>query len=268
MMGNYNPGMYDTAMPSAPRKSMKMPLIIIGVVVAIVLVVVIMILSLGGTPVSRESALSDYKLLANYIISNKSDEVLDTSIDLTSSVEIMRRAQNYEQNLEYFKKAEEKAKTLINTARRSTLNAENKAKLTDYAYAVIAYSKIQGFEYYRSTLVEKYMSDKNYDKSLNSVDEYYKDLVESGNEDLKSAGEQLISAGRLYLSIVNELSTNNKNVREFEESLKEFYTEEQIYSYDIQINNAYTTARKKIMTQFLKQIHESWNYANILEENN
>ena len=268
MMGNYNPGMYDTSASSAPRQSSKMPLIIIGAVVFVILVVVIIILSMGGTPVSSESALSDYKLLANYVVNNKSDEVLDTSIDPSGSIEITRRAQNYEQNTDYFKKAEEKAKAVISSARRSTLNAENKSKLTDYANAIIAYSKLKEFETYRAGLVEQYMADKNYDKSLNSVNDHYKDLVESGNEDLKTAGQQLISAGRLYLSIVNELSVNNKNVREFETSLKEFYSEEQIYSYDIQIDNAYNTARKKIMTEFNKQIKESWNYAKLLEGSN
>lgn len=268
MMGNYNPGMYDTAMSSAPRKSSKMPLIIIGAVVFVILIVVIIILSIGGTPVSKESAISDYKLLANFVVSNKSDEVLDTSINLSGSIEITHRGQNYEQNTDYFKKVEEKAKTVISSTRRSTLNSEMKSKLTNYANAIIAYSKIKEFEHYRSSLVEQYMADKNYDKSLNGVNDHYKDLVESGNENLKYSGEQLISAGRLYLSIVNELSVNKKDVRDFENSLKEFYTEEQIYSYDIQIDKAYNAARKKVMTEFNDQIKESWNYAKQLEGNN
>lgn len=274
MMGNYNSGtpqffnqamLDNTPMPTPQRRGSKMPLIIGGVVVFVILSIVIIILAIGGTPVSKETTVSEFKTFANFIINNKNDDVIDTSVDPSGSIEITRRAQNYSQNASYFKDVEDKAKKVIDSVKRSSLSKEDKENLTNYAYSVIAYSKLSEFNTYKDGLIEQYMRDQNYDKTLNSISDHYKDLTESGNDNIKSGAEQLISANKLYLRIVNELSVNKKDVRDFQNVFEEFYSEDQIYSYNIQIDRAYNSGKKSINTEFNAQTAKSWEYVQKLE---
>ena len=274
MMGNYNSGtpqffnqamLDNTPMPTPQRRGSKMPLIIGGVVVFVILSIVIIILAIGGTPVSKETTVSEFKTFVNFIVNNKNDGVIDTSVDPSGSIEITRRAQNYSQNASYFKDVEDKAKKVIDSVKRSSLSKEDKENLTNYAYSVIAYSKLSEFNTYKDGLIEQYMRDQNYDKTLNSISDHYKDLTESGNDNIKSGAEQLISANKLYLRIVNELSVNKKDVRDFQNVFEEFYTEDQIYSYNIQIDRAYNSGKKSINTEFNAQTAKSWEYVQKLE---
>lgn len=273
-MGNYNSGtpqffnqamLDNTPMPTPQRRGSKMPLIIGGVVVFVILSIVIIILAIGGTPVSKETTVSEFKTFVNFIVNNKNDGVIDTSVDPSGSIEITRRAQNYSQNASYFKDVEDKAKKVIDSVKRSSLSKEDKENLTNYAYSVIAYSKLSEFNTYKDGLIEQYMRDQNYDKTLNSISDHYKDLTESGNDNIKSGAEQLISANKLYLRIVNELSVNKKDVRDFQNVFEEFYTEDQIYSYNIQIDRAYNSGKKSINTEFNAQTAKSWEYVQKLE---
>lgn len=274
MMGNYNSGtpqffnqaiLDNTPMPTPQRRGSKMPLIIGGVVVFVILSIVIIILAIGGTPVSKETTVTEFKTFVNFIVNNKNDDVIDTSVDPSGSIEITRRAQNYSQNASYFKDVEDKAKKVISSVKRSSLSKEDKENLTNYAYSVIAYSKLSEFNTYKDGLIEQYMRDQNYDKTLNSISDHYKDLTESGNDNIKSGAEQLISANKLYLRIVNELSVNKKDVRDFQNVFEEFYSEDQIYSYNIQIDRAYNSGKKSINTEFNAQTAKSWEYVQKLE---
>ena len=276
MMGNNNSGtpqFFNEALASnvpapTPRRSgNKMPLIIFGVVAFIVFAIIIIALAITNN-VPKESVITDFKILVNYAVNGKTDDVIDTTYDLSNGTEIVRRSQEYNRNGDYFKNIDEKSKAVIEAAKKSSLDQTLKDDIVNYSYALMAYSRLHEYSKYQESLIETYMADKNYDRTVRRVTEHYEDLTNCENEGIRKGAEELASGSKQYLYIVNELSTNNLDVRDFEKSMSEYYSDEQFLSYLSQLSRSYKNAQKSIGKVFTSYIDRSWDIITSLELNN
>ena len=266
MMGNNTPGtpqffnqamMDSTPMPTPQRSGNKMPLIILAVAAFVILAIVIIVLAISNN-VPKGSAIADFKSLVNFAVNGKTDEVIDTSYDLTKGTEIVRRSQDYEHNKAYFKDIEEKSKNVIESVKKSDLEQSIKDDMITYAYSLMAYARLREYSSYEESLVETYMNDRNYDRTVRRVNEHYEDLINNGNENIKAGAEELASGVKQYLYIVNEISVNNLDVRNLDESMREFYSDEQYMSYLSQLNRSFVNAQRYIGKELNANILKSW----------